>query len=506
MAIINTFLSGYLRRRISKIEKFLQSPYEVQDNLLFNFINKAKNTEWGKKHDFISIKNYAEFKNRVPISEYEEFKPYISRLIKGEKDLLWPGKTKWFAKSSGTTSDKSKFIPITNDSLYNCHYKGGRDVLSIYCHNRPDTKIFNGKGLTIGGSHSVNEINKNSYTGDLSAILMQNMPLWAKMVRTPSSSVALMADWEKKLDKIAKETIKQNITNISGVPSWNLILFKKILKLTGKKNLLEIWPNLELFIHGGVSFTPYRKQLNKLIPSDNMYYLETYNASEGFFAIQDQEDSEDMLLMLDNGVFYEFIPLNELGKESPDILSLDQVKKGDNYALVITTNGGLWRYMIGDTILITGTDPYRIKVSGRTRNFINAFGEEVIVDNVDKALNKTCKATNAIIKEYTGAPVYLNDERNAAHEYLIEFETQPQDIENFAKIFDQELKNINSDYEAKRSNDIMLKNLIVHSMPEGTFYKWMKKRGKVGGQNKVPRLYNNRKYVDDILNLQTKNK
>jgi len=502
MNIINSTLSWYLKKRVKHIERFMNNPHEVQNNVLMKLINSAKSTEWGKKHDYRSIKNYDDFKNRVPVSDYKAVKPYINRMIKGEKNVLWPGKVRWYAKSSGTTSDKSKFIPLSNESLHDCHYQGGRDVLSIYCHNRPNTKIFNGKGLTIGGSHNVSELNKESCYGDLSAILLQNLPAWVEMLRTPKVSTALMDDWEKKLDKVAKETIKQNVTNVSGVPSWNLILFDKILNLTGKENLLEVWPNLELFAHGGVSFVPYRHQFERLIPSEEMYYLETYNASEGFFALQDIQNSEEMLLMLDYGVFYEFMPMGELDKESPQILSLDQVEEGKNYALIITTNGGLWRYMIGDTVLITNTKPFRIKVSGRTQNFINAFGEEVIVDNVDNALNKTCKATGAVIKEYTGAPVYLNEKQNAAHEYLIEFERKPQDIQKFADIFDKELQKINSDYEAKRSKNIMLKNLIVQDMPEGTFYYWMKKRGKIGGQNKVPRLYNNRKYVDDILAFQ----
>ncbi len=504
MAVINSVLSWYLKKRVSKIEYLINKPHEVQDKMLRGLIKKACTTEWGKKHEYLSIKSYDEYKNRVPLSDYDSFKPYINRTIKGEKDILWPGTIKWFAKSSGTTNDRSKFIPVSYESLHHCHYRGGRDVLGVYCHNRPDTQIFRGKGLTIGGSQHISEINKESYLGDLSAVLLQNVPFWAEMLRIPSLNVALMEDWEKKLNIIAKESISQNVTNISGVPSWNLILLKKILNITGRSNVLEVWPNLELLIHGGVSFLPYREQYQKLIPSDAMYYLETYNASEGFFALQDIKDSDDMLLMLDYGVFYEFIPMEQMENESPEALSLDQVEKGKNYALVISTNGGLWRYIIGDTIMITDTNPYRIKVSGRTRNYINAFGEEVIVDNADKALFKACRETDAIIKEYTGAPVYLGDNSFAAHEYLIEFEKQPQDIESFAKIFDRELQNINSDYEAKRSSDIMLKNLIVRNMPKGTFYKWMKKRGKIGGQNKVPRLYNTRKYVEDILVIKNK--
>lgn len=502
MEIINPVISWYFKKRISQIERFMDYPHEVQNDLLKNLIYKARYTEWGKKHDFSSIRNYEHFKRRVPVAEYDNIKPYVERLIKGEKNLLWPGSIKWFAKSSGTTNDKSKYIPISNDSLHGCHYKGSRDVLATYCHNRPDTLIFKGKGLVMGGSNNVSELNKNSCFGDLSAILLKNLPFWAEILHTPGSSIALLDDWENKLNEIVKKTITKNVTSISGVPSWNLILLKRILELTGKSNILEVWPNLELFIHGGVSFTPYKKHFENIIPGNNMYYLEAYNASEGFFAVQDIKESEEMLLMLDYGIYYEFMPMEEIGKESPELLSLEQVETGKNYALVISTNGGLWRYMIGDTVTITNKFPYRIKVSGRTRNYINAFGEEVIVDNVDKALIKACKATNSITKEYTGAPVYLNEKRFAAHEYLIEFEEAPKDLKHFSEIFDRELQSVNSDYEAKRCGDIMLQNLIVKPMPEGTFYHWMKKRGKIGGQNKVPRLYNTRKYVDDILALK----
>jgi hypothetical protein len=497
-AILNSVISWFLKQRVSQIESFKENPHQVQQDLLFSLIRKAKNTEWGKKYDYATIKNIKTFQDRVPVQDYEHVKPYIDRLRKGEHNLLWPTEIKWFAKSSGTTSEKSKFIPVSNESLEDCHMKGGKDMLSIYCNLRPDTEIFSGKGLVMGGSHSVSEFNNNSYFGDISAILVQNFPFWAEMMRTPNISIALLGDWEVKLDKIANATITENVTNISGVPSWNLMLLKKVLDITGRNSVLEVWPNLELFIHGGVSFAPYRDQFKKIIPSQQMWYLETYNASEGFFGIQDQAFSSEMLLMLDYGIYYEFIPLDEFESKNPRVLTLDQVETDTNYAMVITTNAGLWRYMIGDTIQFTSTNPYRIQISGRTKNFINAFGEEVIVDNAEKALNAACKATGAVINEYTAAPVFLEDNNTASHEYLIEFDEEPDDLDVFINTLDRELQDINSDYEAKRTADILLKKPKVKSLPKGTFFKWLKSKGKIGGQNKVPRLFNNRKYVDEI--------
>lgn len=497
--ILNTVISWFLKQRVSQIEYFKTNPHQAQYDLLFDLLEKAKATEWGKKYDYASIKDVRTFQERVPIQDYDQVKPWIERLRKGEKNLLWPTEIKWFAKSSGTTSDKSKFIPVSNESLEDCHYKGGKDMLSIYCSYRPDTEIFSGKALAMGGSHSVNEFNNSSYFGDISAIMLQNLPFWAELLRTPNLSIALMDDWEKKLDTIANATITEDVTNLSGVPSWNLMLLKKVLEITGRKNILEIWPNLELFIHGGVSFAPYREQFKKLIPSDQMWYMETYNASEGFFGIQDQPHSTEMLLMLDYGIFYEFIPLDELENENRRVLTIDQVETDTNYALLISTNAGLWRYMIGDTIQFTNTRPYRIQISGRTRNFINAFGEEVIIDNAEKALDAACQATGAVISEYTAAPVFLEDNNAACHEYLIEFEKEPDALETFINTLDRVMQEINSDYEAKRTADILLKKLKVTSLPQGTFFQWLKSKGKIGGQNKVPRLFNNRKYVDEIL-------
>ena len=498
-AILNTVISWFLKQRVSQIEYFKENPHQAQHDLLFELLNKARNTEWGKKYDYASIKDIKTYQERVPVQDYEDVKPYIERLRKGENYLLWPTEIKWFAKSSGTTSDKSKFIPVSSEALEDCHFKGGKDMLSIYCNNRPDTEIFAGKGLVMGGSHSVSEFNSNAYFGDISAILVQNFPFWAQLLRTPDLSIALMDNWEEKLDKMAHATITENVTNLSGVPSWNLMLLKKILEMTGRKNMLEVWPNLELFIHGGVSFAPYREQFKKIIPSEQMWYMETYNASEGFFGIQDQAHSTEMLLMLDYGIFYEFIPLNELESDNPRALTIDQVETDTNYALVISTNAGLWRYMIGDTIQFTNTNPYRIQISGRTKNFINAFGEEVIIDNAEKALDAACEETGAIVSEYTAAPVFLEDNNSASHEYLIEFEKEPDDLDKFEKVLDKTLQDINSDYEAKRTADILLKRLKVTSLPKDTFFKWLKSKGKIGGQNKVPRLFNNRKYVDEIL-------
>lgn len=499
MSFLNSVVFWFFKKRVTQIEYFMQNPIDVQHDLLQKLLHSAKDTEWGRKYDFASISNYRTFAERLPVQDYEDVKPYVKRMIRGENNILWPSEVRWFAKSSGTTSDKSKFIPLSDEALEDCHYKAGKDVLSIFCHNHPDTMIFNGKSLVMGGSHKVSEINNNAYFGDLSAILLQNFPFWLDFLRTPNVSMALIDDWEEKLEKISHATLKENVTSISGVPSWNLILLKRILEITGRSNVLEVWPELELFIHGGVSFVPYRDQFKKIIPSDKMAYLETYNASEGFFGIQDMSDSDEMLLMLDYGIFYEFIPMDQFNDPQPRVIALEEVKTGTNYAIVISTNGGLWRYMIGDTVQFSSISPFRIRISGRTRNFINAFGEEVIVDNTDKALAAACKVTNAIITEYTAAPVYLGDEQTAAHEYLIEFESEPDNLETFIKVLDNELKNLNSDYEAKRSANLMLHMPKVRPVPENTFFNWLKSRGKIGGQNKVPRLFNERKYVDEIL-------
>jgi len=419
--------------------------------------------------------------------------------MKGEHNILWPTKISWFAKSSGTTSDKSKYIPVSKETFEDCHIKGGKDLMSIYCNNNADTKIFSGKGLILGGSLQDNELDSESQCGDVSAVMMQNMPFLAQFIRTPDLSVSLLEDWEEKIEKICELTINENVSNIVGVPTWTLVLLKKICEKTGKRNLMEIWPNLELYVHGGVSFTPYKEQFQQLLQSKELQYYETYNASEGFFGIQDRADADDMLLMLDYGIFYEFLPLEDLNNDHPRTLQLDEVEVDKNYALILSTNAGLWRYTIGDTIKFTSINPFKIQVTGRTKHFINAFGEEVIVDNTERALTLACQKTGAVVKEYTVAPVYITGHDKGCHEWLIEFETPPNDLAHFTTILDDSLKDINSDYEAKRFKDIALKMPIIHSIEKGTFYNWLKSKGKLGGQYKVPRLANDRKYVDELL-------
>jgi hypothetical protein len=501
MPIVNSIFNWIMKKRIHQIELFIKYPEDVQEEWFQHLISTAQHTEWGRKYRYDSIFTQTEFKNRVPVQNYDTLKPYIERMLRGEQNVLWPSEVRWFAKSSGTTSDRSKFIPVTDESLEECHYKGGKDLLSIYCNNRPEAKIFTGKCLVLGGSHQINQLNEESFYGDLSAVLIKNLPMWAAFYRTPDPSITLLENFEEKIEKIARATIDVNVTNLSGVPTWNIVLAKKILEMTGKKNLLEVWPNLELYFHGAVNFTPYREQFRQLIPSDDMYYLETYNASEGFFGIQDQVKSEEMLLMLDYGIFYEFIPMENLEDENPATLSLNEVELEKNYAIVISTNAGLWRYMIGDTVKFTSLSPYRIKITGRTKHFINAFGEEVIIDNAERALQQACAKTGAVIRDYTACPVYFKGDEAGAHEWIIEFELAPSCIEDFTDVMDSTLREINSDYDAKRFKDLALRRPLVRVAPSATFFNWMKTRGKLGGQNKVPRLANNREYVDDILKL-----
>ena len=484
-----------------QIELFMKYPHEVQEEWLHNLLDTAKNTEWGKTYGYADIKSSDEFKNRVPIQTYDTLKPYIERMLAGEQGVLWPSEIKWFAKSSGTTNDRSKFIPVSEESLEECHYKGGKDLLSIYCNNRPESKIFTGKCLVLGGSSQVNQLNTDASYGDLSAVLIKNLPIWAEFYRTPDQSITLLENFEEKIEKMAQATLDVNVTNISGVPTWNVVLAKRILELSGKSNLLEVWPNLELYFHGAVNFTPYREQFKQLIPSDQMYYLETYNASEGFFGIQDLPNSEELLLMLDYGIYYEFLPMEHIDDEQPKTLSLNGVELDTNYALIISTNAGLWRYQIGDTIKFTSLSPYRIQITGRTKHFINAFGEELIIDNAEKALAKACAATASAIKEYTACPIYFKGNEAGAHEWIIEFEQAPKDLSRFTEILDQHLRELNSDYDAKRYKDMALGMPKIHQAPSGTFYTWMKNRGKLGGQHKVPRLANERKYVEEILKL-----
>jgi hypothetical protein len=469
---------------------------------LLKIVQKATETEWGKKYGYAAINNIPDFQKAVPLQNYDDIRPYVDRLRDGESNILWPGEIKWFAKSSGTTNDKSKFIPVSKEALEDCHFRAGKDVLAIYTNQYPETKIFTGKGLTLGGSHRINNFSNQSFYGDLSAILIENIPFWADFIRTPKSEIALMEKWEEKIEKIAESTTKENVTNIAGVPSWNLVLMKYILEYTGKSNLLEIWPNLELFTHGGVSFGPYREQFKRLIPSPNMHYMETYNASEGFFAIQDDPNHDDMLLMLDYGIFYEFIPLEQLALPNPEVLTIEKVELNRNYAMVITTNSGLWRYIIGDTVIFTSLSPHKIKISGRTKHFINVFGEELMIDNAEKALVIACEKTGAQIKEYTAGPIFMEENANGTHEWLIEFEKEPESMEYFASLLDNALCSVNSDYEAKRYKNITLRFPIIRNVKKGLFFEWLKEKGKLGGQNKVPRLSNSRQYIDELLKIQ----
>ena len=501
MTLVNSIFTWIMKKRMHQIELFIKYPYDVQDEWFQTLISSAEDTEWGKKYGYESIITQEQFKARVPIQTYDTLKPYIEKMLKGEHNILWPSEIKWFAKSSGTTNDRSKFIPVSEESMEECHFKGGKDLLSLYCNNRPDTKIFTGKCLVLGGSHQINQLNADSSFGDLSAVLIKNLPFWAEFYRTPELSITLMDNFEEKIEKMARATIDVNVTNISGVPTWNIVLAKRILEITGKDNLLEVWPNLEFYFHGAVNFKPYREQFKKLIPSDSMYYLETYNASEGFFGIQDQPNSEEMLLMLDYGIYYEFLPMEDINKENPKTLGLDEVQLNKNYALIISTNAGLWRYMIGDTIKFTSLTPHRIQITGRTKHFINAFGEELIIDNAEKGLLKACAETGAIIRDYTACPIYFEGNNAGGHEWIIEFEKKPDNLERFTDVMDQTLREINSDYDAKRYKDMALCRPKLHLAPDGTFYEWMKSRGKLGGQHKVPRLANDRAYVDEILKL-----
>jgi hypothetical protein len=501
MQILNSFLTWVMKKRIHQIELFMKYPNEVQDELLKKLVAYAKETEFGQKYSFEDLTNYEDFRRRVPLHTYEQMFPYIERTMAGEQNVMWPSEIKWFAKSSGTTNARSKFIPVSPEAMEECHFKGGKDLLSIYVNNFPDTEIFSGKGLAVGGSLYVNEYDTSSSSryGDVSAVLMQNLPPWAQFIRTPSLEVALMGNWEEKIEKLVTETSRVNVTHLSGVPTWTVLLLQRILEVQKKSSILEVWPNLEVFFHGAVSFAPYRNLFKSLIPSEKMRYWETYNASEGFFGIQDKSGNDDMLLMLDYGIFYEFIPMDEADGENPNTILLSDVEIGKNYAMVITTNAGLWRYMIGDTVKFTSTSPYRIKISGRTKHFINAFGEEVIIENAEAAITRACEMTGGVIDNFTAAPIYLEKAKRGGHEWIIEFKVRPADLDKFTHILDETLRQINSDYDAKRAHDLALVAPKVHSVAEGTFYKWLKKRGKLGGQNKVPRLSNSREYVEEIL-------
>lgn len=500
-------MNWVMKKRIHDIELFLKYPMEVQQELFVQLLRTAKKTEFGLEYGFNDIKSVEEYKQRVPIYTYEDIYPYIEKLLNGKQNVLWPTEIRWFAKSSGTTNAKSKFIPVSQEALTDCHFKGGKDMLSIYFNNHPNSKMFTGKGLAIGGSQQINQFdsNSNSYYGDVSAVIMSNLPFWAQLARTPKLEIALMSEWEEKIEKMISSTIDENVTNIVGVPTWTVVLLQRILEFTGKDHIHEVWPNLEVFIHGAVSFEPYKSLFNKLAPSPKMKYLETYNASEGFFGIQDVEGSGDLLLMLDYGIFYEFIPLEHIHESHPKTIGLAEVELHKNYALVISTNAGLWRYMIGDTVKFTSLDPFRIRISGRTKHFINAFGEELIIENAEQAIKKACEETQAIIGDYTAGPRYIDSDKKGGHEWIIEFNELPSDKTLFMETLDNTLREANSDYEAKRYKDIALEAPVIHFANPGTFYKWMKKRGKLGGQHKVPRLANNREFIEEVLELMNGN-
>lgn len=486
-----------MKKRFHQMELFLKYPLEVQKDSLLNLVRTAEKTEWGRRFEYSSIKSYEEFKERVPLQDYESLKGHIDRIRRGEKNILWPSEIKWFAKSSGTTSDKSKYIPVSEESLFDCHYKGGKDLLAIYCNWVEDTQVFTGKTLTMGGSSQMNPSLNGSQIGDLSAILIDNLPFWVTRQRSPGKDIVFLENWEEKIEKMAESVIKENITSISGVPSWTQILFNRILEKTNATSLKEVWPKLELYIHGAVNFEPYRETFNNYYPGLN--YQETYNASEGFFGIQYEKNVSDFLLMLDYGIFYEFIAFDQWAIEDPKCITLEDVQLGVSYAMVITTNAGLWRYQLGDTIEFTSLSPFRIRITGRTKHFINAFGEEIVIDNTDKAIGIACEKSDAVLAEYTAAPKYLQEGINGRHDWVIEFKKEPSNLAYFTEVLDNALKSLNSDYEAKRFNDMILGEPKVYVAPIGTFYAWLKERKKLGGQHKVPRLSNNRKYIDQIL-------
>lgn len=500
LSIINSFASWILKKRIHQIELFMKYPNEVQEELLLGLLHSAEHTVLGKKYGFSSIHSYATFSENVPIVTYEDLQPYIERARKGEPNVFWNTPIKWFAKSSGTTDAKSKFIPVSTEALEDCHFKAGKDMLCLYLNNNENSQLFTGKSLRLGGSKQLYADN-NTYFGDLSAILIENLPIWAEFSSTPSNRVSQLSDWNEKLSAIIKETYNENVTSFAGVPSWMLVLLNKALETTGKKNLLEIWPNLEVYFHGGVSFEPYREQYKKLLPQPDFNYYEIYNASEGFFALQDMNNSDQMLLMLDYGIFYEFIPMDGFGTSKQRIIRLSEVELGKNYAIVITTNSGLFRYLIGDTVRFTSLSPYRIKITGRTKHHINVFGEELMIENTDRAIAEACRVTEANVLDYTVAPIFMVDKEKGAHEWMIEFKEAPKDMQNFEKVLDDTLKSLNSDYEAKRTNNMTLNPPVLNIARKNLFYDWLKQRDKLGGQNKIPRLSNDRLYLEELKNM-----
>lgn len=488
MSFRGKFIRALFAPRRAELRRVLADPLTTQRDQLRWLLKRGGNTEIGRRYDMHSIKTIEQFESRVDVFDYDAFSPYIDRARHGERDVIWNGEVRWFARSSGTT-DRSKYIPVTSDGLLRSHTQGPRDVAAIVSSLFPDTRAYDGKLLTLGGSRRVEREGERALTGDLSAILIENTKSVSGWFRTPSREIALIADFEEKIAAICRQTTKQNVTSFAGVPSWNLMLMRKVLEFTGKESLCEVWPNMELFVHGGVGFAPYAEHYKRIIPSERMRYMNTYNASEGFFSLADASEQEDMLLMVDYGTFYEF----DNGRE---IVPLEGVRVGEDYAMIITSCNGLWRYRIGDTVTFTSTKPYRIRITGRTKHYINVFGEELMVSNTEQALISACRECNADVGDYTVAPIYMTDREKGRHQWVIEFTRRPDDMARFEQLLDQELQRLNSDYEAKRHSTLAAPLFTV--VDEGTFLSWLASQGKAGGQNKVPRLANDRRYVDQI--------
>ncbi len=506
MEIFRKLVSKITAKRLQQIDYFRLNPIEVQAQVFTDLVNAGNETVFGAEHKLSVVKSYSDYEKfckRIPVRTYEQLQPYINRIINGEQNILWNSEIKWFAKSSGTTNAASKFIPISKESLEECHFRGGRDIIALYTAVKPDNNMLLGRSLAVGGSQQINSFNNDVYYGDLSAVIIQNLPFWANILRTPDKATALLPEWEEKIEKMAEKSSKVNVTNIAGVPSWTLLLLKRVLEISGTNNLREVWPNLEIFVHGGVSFAPYRSEYDALMSSPGLLYMETYNASEGFLGIQDDLNDPSMLLMLDYGIFYEFIPMADFDKPTRPTIPLEAVELGKNYAVVMTTNGGLWRYLIGDTVKFTSLTPYKFIITGRTKHFINAFGEELIIDNAERALMFACEQTGAVVSEYSGAPIFMSESSSGGHEWIVEFSTPPADLQMFTSLFDQKLKVVNTDYASKRHKNMTMQMPKIHIARTNLFFDWMKKRGKAGGQNKVPRLSNSREFLDELLVLNT---
>ncbi len=497
----NAAFSWWIKKRMKNISHAVESPLLTQKNIFDTLIGKAKNTVFGKKYAFYQITNFDDFKSKVPLHTYEDLYPYIEKIIEGKSDILWPGKIKWFSKSSGTTNAKSKIIPVSKDAIFDCHYKGGKDLLSVYHHRNEKAKLFGGKHLILGGSSELNKLGKDSYIGDLSAIIIRNLPFWTEIRRTPKRKIALMSNWDKKIDLMSNSVLKEDVRIVAGVPSWMLVLLQEVLEKSDGKTIKDIWPKLQMYMHGGVNFEPYQNQFKELFKGLDINYYQTYNASEGFFGLQYNNEDDDMILLLDHGIYYEFIPMDQFDGVNSKTINLNEVEVDKNYGLVISTNAGLWRYIIGDTIKFTSTKPYKIKVTGRTKHFINAFGEELIIENTDQAITKASSEMGAKIVDYTVAPIYIDGSNRGGHEWLIEFEKEPTNLNEFTKSLDDALKKLNSDYEAKRFNNMILQPPTIQKLSKGTFHNWLSSKDKMGGQNKIPRLSNNRTFVEELLKL-----